>query len=48
MGMAEIVTSVGSFVTAIGSNTVLLSVVVLLIAAAIGRLAFRTIKRFVK
>ena len=48
MDMAEIVTSVGSFVTVIGSNAVLLSVVVLLISAAIGRLAFRTIKRFVK
>lgn len=48
MSMAEIVTNVGSFVTEIGSNTVLLSVVVLLISAAIGRLAFRTIKRFVK
>lgn len=48
MGMADIVTNVGSFVSAVGSNTVLSSVVILLIAAAIGRLAFRTIKRFVK
>lgn len=48
MGMADIVTNVGSFVTVVGDNAVLSSVVILLIAAAVGRLAFRTIKRFVK
>lgn len=48
MAMSDIVTNVGTFVTAVGSNAVLQTVVVLLIAAAIGRLAFRTIKRFVK
>lgn len=48
MNIAEILTNVESFVTVAGSNSVLSSVVILLIAAAIGRLAFRTIKRFVK
>ena len=48
MGMSDIVANVGSFVTVVGANAVLSSVVVLLIAAAVGRLAFRTIKRFVK
>lgn len=48
MDMSDIVTNISSFVTVAGSNAVLSSVVFLLIAAAIGRLAFRTIKRFVK
>lgn len=48
MDMTDIVTNVSSFVTVVGSNAVLSSVVILLIAFAVGRLAFRTIKRFVK
>ena len=48
MDMSDIVTNVGTFVSAVGSNATLSAVVILLIAAAVGRLAFRTIKRFVK
>lgn len=48
MAMTDILSNVGTFVSAVGSNAVLTTVVVLLITAAIGRLAFRTIKRFVK
>lgn len=48
MNITDIVADIGTFVSVVGSNAVLSTVVVLLIAAAIGRLAFRTIKRFVK
>ena len=48
MDMADIVTNVGSFVTAVGNNPTLSAVVILLIAASIGGLAFATIKRFAK
>lgn len=48
MDMSAIITNVGSFISVVGQNAVLSSVIILLIAAAVGRLAFVTIKRFVK
>lgn len=48
MDMSDIITNVSSFVTVVGSNAVLSSVVILLISASIGTLAFATIKRFLR
>lgn len=48
MDMSAIISSVGTFVTAVGANATLSAVVILLIAASIGGLAFATIKRFAR
>lgn len=48
MNMSDIISNVGTFVEAVGSNSTLSAVVILLIAASIGGLAFATIKRFVR
>lgn len=48
MDMTGILTNVGSFVAVVGTNKVLSSVAILMIAASIGGLAFVTIKRFLR
>lgn len=40
-------TQIGSFLTAVTANGVTFGIVTVMIAAGIGRLAFRTIKRFI-
>lgn len=41
------VTGIGDILTSVTSNTVLVMIVGVMVAAGIGRLAFKTIKRFV-
>ena len=41
------VSGVGSVITAVSSDTTLMAVALVMLAGAIGSLAFRTIKRFV-
>lgn len=41
------ITGIGSIMTAVTDNTVLVMIVGIMVAAGIGRLAFKTIKRFV-
>lgn len=45
--MSDILSSVGTFMTAVTGNTVTFGIVTVMIAGAIGRFAFRTIKRFI-
>lgn len=46
--MSNIMTSVQTFINAIPTNSAMLSVVAVSVAAVIGRLAFRAVKRFTK
>lgn len=46
--MSDIMTSVQSFISAVPGNAAMLSVVAVSVAAVIGRLAFRTVKRFTR
>lgn len=46
--MTSILNDVGSFMTAITTNTVTFGIVTVMIAGAIGRLAFKTVKRFIR
>ena len=41
------ITGIGSILTSVTSNTTLVMIVGVMVAAGIGRLAFKTIKRFV-
>lgn len=45
--MTTILTQVGSFLEAVTSNAVTLSIVTVMIAGTIGRFAFKTVKRFI-
>ena len=45
--LSAILTDVGSFMTAVTANGVTFGIVTVMIAGAIGRLAFKTIKRFI-
>lgn len=45
--MSDILTSVGTFLTAVTGNAVTFGIVAIMIAGAIGRFAFKTIKRFI-
>lgn len=45
--MAQILTQIGSFMEAITGNAVTFSIVTVMIAGAVGRLAFKTVKRFI-
>ena len=45
--MSDILTEVGSFMTAMTGNTVTFGIITVMIAGAIGRLAFKTVKRFI-
>lgn len=41
-------TGIGSFMTSVTENTTLMLICGVIVAAGIGRLAFRTIRRFIK
>lgn len=45
--MTEVMTGIGDFMTAIIGNASMLSVVGVMIAGVIGRLAFKTVKGFI-
>lgn len=45
--MSDILSEVGSFMTAITTNSVTFGIVAVMVAGAIGRLAFKTVKRFI-
>lgn len=45
--MTSILTDIGSFLGAVTTNGVTFGIVTVMIAGVIGRLAFRTIKRFI-
>lgn len=45
--MSDILTQVGSFMTAITTNAVTFGIVAIMVAGAIGRFAFKTVKRFI-
>lgn len=45
--MSAMLTQIGSFLDAVTTNGVTFGIVAVMIAGAIGRLAFRTIKRFI-
>lgn len=45
--LSAILTQIGSFLTAVTANGVTFGIVTVMIAGAIGRLAFKTIKRFI-
>lgn len=45
--MSDILSSVGSFMAAVTGNAVTFGIVTVMIAGAIGRFAFKTIKRFI-
>lgn len=45
--MTTILSQVGSFLGAVTTNAVTLSIVAVMIAGTIGRFAFKTVKRFI-
>lgn len=45
--MTAILTNVGSFLEAVTGNAVTFGIVTVMIAGAVGRFAFKTIKRFI-
>lgn len=47
MNLTLILNQISAFLTGIVSNGVTLGIVAIMIAGAIGRLAFKTIKRFI-
>lgn len=47
VSLSDILTEIGSFMTAITTNSVTFGIVTVMIAGAIGRLAFKTVKRFI-
>lgn len=47
VSLTQILTQIGSFMTAITDNAVTFGIVTVMIAGAVGRLAFKTVKRFI-
>lgn len=46
--MSDILTNCGTFISTVSTNSSLLAVATLMIAACVGRLAFGTVKRFIR
>lgn len=46
--VSTFLTGIGSFMTSVTENTTLMLICGVIVAAGVGRLAFKTIKRFVK